>query len=273
MVLVPGIQGRWEWMRPAVDAMARHGRVVSYSLCDEPSSGDPCAPEMGFDNFVRQLESVLDRAGLDRAVLVAVSFGGLIVSEFAARHPRRVAGLVFASALPPTWIPTWREVFCMRRPYLGGPAFILTSPGRLLPEIFTAMPLGRAPAFAARYTWNVMTAPTTPGRMARRARWGAAHRFSSIAHVTAPALVVTGEDHLDRVVRPDLTRECLRLLPNARAEVLTGTGHVGLVTRPEAFAGLVGRFAAECIEHEGRKGHEGGHEGSRFMDSVSALGS
>ena len=39
VVLVPGIQGRWEWMRPAVDALAARCRVLTFSLCDEPTSG------------------------------------------------------------------------------------------------------------------------------------------------------------------------------------------------------------------------------------------
>jgi pimeloyl-ACP methyl ester carboxylesterase len=252
-------------MRPTVDALARRGRIVSYSLCDEPSSGAPCDPSLGFDNFVRQLDTVLDRAGLDRAVIAGVSFGGLIVSEFAARRPDRVAGLVFASALPPTWIPSARDRFYMRWPYLGTPAFILTSPVRLLPEVLAARSsAGDALRFGVGHAWNVLTALTSPGRMARRARWAAAHRFADIGQVQAPALVITGEDRLDRVVPTGLTRAFLRLLPNARAETLERTGHIGLVTRPDAFAELLSRFAATCLpghdtsttRHDGRRGHE-----------------
>ena len=32
VVMVPGIQGRWEWMKPAVDALAERCRVVTFSL-------------------------------------------------------------------------------------------------------------------------------------------------------------------------------------------------------------------------------------------------
>jgi hypothetical protein len=30
LVIVPGIQGRWEWMKPAVDARAGRCRVVTF---------------------------------------------------------------------------------------------------------------------------------------------------------------------------------------------------------------------------------------------------
>ena len=39
IVLVPGIQGRWEWMAPTIDALAAYGRAITFSLCDEPTSG------------------------------------------------------------------------------------------------------------------------------------------------------------------------------------------------------------------------------------------
>ena len=39
IVLVPGIQGRHEWSLPTVEALAALGRVITYSLADEPTSG------------------------------------------------------------------------------------------------------------------------------------------------------------------------------------------------------------------------------------------
>jgi 3-oxoadipate enol-lactonase len=58
----------------------------------------------------------------------------------------------------------------------------------------------------------------------------------------ARTLVVTGERHLDRVVPFDSTREYVDLIPGARHAVLAGTGHVGLVSKPDEFARLVGDF-------------------------------
>ena len=39
VVIVPGIQGRWEWMRPGVEALAERCRVLTFSLGDEPTRG------------------------------------------------------------------------------------------------------------------------------------------------------------------------------------------------------------------------------------------
>ena len=39
VVVVPGLQGRWEWVRPALDDSRRRCRAISYSLCGDIGSG------------------------------------------------------------------------------------------------------------------------------------------------------------------------------------------------------------------------------------------
>ena len=150
-MLVPGIQGRWEWMAPTMDALAAHGRAITYSLCDEPTSGFAWTKERGFENYVAQLDDVLATIGARRPVLVGVSYGGLVAAEFAARHPERVAGLVIASAPPPNWTPDRRVRRYLAAPRLLGAAFFLGAPLRTYPELKAAIPGDeRAPALRAR---------------------------------------------------------------------------------------------------------------------------
>jgi pimeloyl-ACP methyl ester carboxylesterase len=85
-------------------------------------------------------------------------------------------------------------------------------------------------------------APTTPSRMARRIAWAQSHQFADTHQVTAPVLIVTGEPGLDRVVPVDVTRRYLKEFNEAEHVVLKHTGHIGLVTRPKEFAGVVERF-------------------------------
>ncbi|MGH9312694.1 MAG: alpha/beta fold hydrolase, partial [Vicinamibacterales bacterium] len=71
--------------------------------------------------------------------------------------------------------------------------------------------------------------------------------------VGAPTLVVTGEPALDRVVPADGTREYVRAIPGAEHVLLERTGHIGLVTRPERFAEIIGGFADRALsKYEGR---------------------
>jgi len=253
VVLVPGIPGRWEWMAPAVDALAERCRVLAFSFCDEPTSGFSFDPRRGLENYLSQIDDVLVRAGVENALLVGVSYGGLVAAEFAARYPGRVKGLVLVSSLPVGWTPDRRARFYMRAPRLLSPLFFVAAPRRLLPEIKAAFPSIRDRfRFTFQNGLRVFRACLSPSRMSRRVEWLAAHRFTSLSAVQAPTLVVTGEDGLDRVVAPELSRRCLDELPGARTTVLSGTGHIGLVTRPDAFAEVVQQFADE-ISNDARR--------------------
>jgi pimeloyl-ACP methyl ester carboxylesterase len=243
IVLIPGLQGRWEWMRPTVDALAKHHRVITFSLCDERTSPFPCDPAKAFENYVEQVDLALDRARLEKAVLAGVSYGALIATEFAARHPQRVAGLVLANALHKTWHPNAEQRRFLTAPRLMSPLFVATAPRRMRPEMAASFPtLSSRWRFTVRYGLSVITALASPAKMARRIEWASSHHFADLRGVRVPALIVTGEPGLDRVVPVDVTRRYLDELRSAEHVVLKSTGHNGLVTKPEEFAGVLGRF-------------------------------
>jgi pimeloyl-ACP methyl ester carboxylesterase len=243
LVIVPGVQGRWEWMKPAVDALASECRVITFSLADEPTCSGHFDEARGFDCYVEQVTQALDDAGLTTACICGVSYGGLVAAAFAARHPERVSGLVLVSALPPTWHPDARVRFYLRAPRLLSPLFVLNSV-RMYREIAAATP-GFAGGLAAsvRHGLNVLTHMLSPARMARRIQFLAGVDLErEIASVRVPTLVVTGEARLDRVVPVRLTEEYLRIWPGAERVTIRSTGHLGLITRPREFARAVVPF-------------------------------
>ena len=245
VVVVPGIQGRWEWMAPAVDALAQRCRVITFSLADEPSAEWPSRGH-GFDAYVEQVAQALEASGLERAVICGVSYGGLVAAAFARRYPQRVAGLALVSAIPPSWRPDSRAKFFMRSPNLLLPLFLLGSL-RLYPEIAAAHGgWWRGVWPSIRQGARSLAHFPAPGRMARRARIVAEARADGLATLQVPVLVMTGETGLDRVVPTQLTAEYTRIWPHATAVTLDRTGHLGLVTRPEEFAATIARFAGSA---------------------------
>ena len=233
LVLIPGLQGRWEYMRPAVDALSAHFRVVTFSL----GTGD-------LDSYAQQVAAALDEARIDRATICGVSFGGLVAVRFAARHSGRCDALVLASTPRPRLRLRRRHEFYLRAPWIFGPLFIAESPWRLRPEICAAIPDRRARRrFSMRALRTLLSAPVSLSRMAARAQLITSDDVGSdCTRIAAPALIVTGDGALDHVVPVDGASEYVRLIPNARAVVLERTGHLGSITRPDAFAVLVRDF-------------------------------
>jgi pimeloyl-ACP methyl ester carboxylesterase len=245
LVLVPGVQGRWEWMRPAVDALSRWFTVVTFSLAGERDTGLPLPAEGRFDEHVDQVERVMDGLGLQHAVVCGVSYGGLVAVRTAAVRPDRVEKLVLSSTPAPTWRPDARLRRYAATPWMSAPAFVLGAPGRLWKEIGAAQPglLRRSRALSG-YFGSVCRYPASPARMAGRVRAVSGHDFLADARaVRAPTLVISGEPHLDRVVSVRGTREYLEVIPGAIGRTIERTGHIGLVTRPEEFARHIKDFA------------------------------
>src|SRR5207245_431316 len=115
---------------------------------------------------------------------------------------------------------------------------------RLWAELASAFPDSEARVRFLRSQLRVLLdAPLSFKRMAERARLiSKANRVADCAKVTAPTLVVTGEPRLDRVVPVDSSIQYLRLIRDSRAVVLEHTGHLGSITRPDAFAAVVREF-------------------------------
>jgi len=246
LIVVPGVQGRWEWFRPALRALAAHCQVASYSLCGEPGSGSSFDPALGFDNYLRQLDVVTERVGTPIAIC-GVSYGGFIALRYAATRPDRVSALVLASAPGPGWTPTDVQRAYIERPWRGAPRFVLTSPLRVGPEILAAFDRWRDRlGFAVLQAARVARAPMIPSQMAARIVEQQALDFApDAAAIRVPTLVISGEPHLDRIVPVASTREYEKIIPGARYVTLERTGHLGLVTRPDAFAALVSRFVEQ----------------------------
>jgi pimeloyl-ACP methyl ester carboxylesterase len=245
LLIIPGIQGRWEWLGPAVRSLSTGHRVLTFSL-DGLSGGTCAAP---FEGWLSDIDAVLDRAGVTRAVLVGVSFGGLIAVRYAAERPARVAALVLVStpAPRPTLDPTSRKY--LKHPRLALPAFAWRGLRRVVPEAMSAeRRWSLRLRFLAGYAARAMRFPVSPTAMASWVRaWMQCDFEPDCRRIAAPTLVVTGERHLDKVVPVSQTLEYLGLIRAARHVELRGTGHVGIVSRPDDFARTLSSFLGEAI--------------------------
>ena len=249
ILVIPGIQGRWEWMRPAIDVLATTNRVLSFSLSDVPSDA-AC-----FNRWDAHIDELLDAAGIEQVTLVGVSFGGVVASRYASRHPSRVARLVLVSTPGPDFQIGRRVAAYLRHPALSFPAFAIRAVGHLIPEVIASQPTwsGRL-GFLAQHLIRTLRFPANPRKMAAWTMVWKGGGGSEVpgfrgSAISTPTLVITGEPVLDRVVPVASTLEYLNVIPRSRHVVLRRTGHLGIVSTPEAFARVVGEFLSEPDLH------------------------
>lgn len=86
-----------DWESPVwshlVREMSRDWTFVRY---DERGCGlsDWCVEDLGFESWVRDLETVVDALGVERFALLGISQGAAVAIAYAVRHPERVSRLV-----------------------------------------------------------------------------------------------------------------------------------------------------------------------------------
>jgi pimeloyl-ACP methyl ester carboxylesterase len=233
LVLIPGLQGRWEYQRATVDALAASLRVITFSL-----------DATDLDGYAQQAIEAMSRVGVERATFCGISFGGLVALRCASHHPARCEKLVLASTPPPALRLRRRHQIYLKAPLIFAPLFLMETPFRLRRELRAAMSDPRA---RRRFSWNAVRtglgAPVSIRRMAARARIAITDSIAAdCARITMPTLIITGEPHLDRVVQVESSAGYDRLIPHARRVTLRDTGHIGSMTRPREFAAIVRAF-------------------------------
>lgn len=246
IVMIPGIQGRWEWMGPAIREVSKRCRVLTFSYDRTPRAREQ-QREGNLDRLVDQVTEVMDNAGVDRAVICGISFGGFIATRFAARYPERTNGLLLVSSPTPHWKPNPTLLKYMDRPLISMPLVLPAWFARMWPEIFAANDTVRERVlFGFRYFTRAVRSPLSVTRMSEWARLKIATDIvADCAKVTAPALLITGEPRLDRVIDLRAAQDYVTLIKGARHVTMENTGHIGLVTKPVQFAALVWGFVQE----------------------------
>jgi 3-oxoadipate enol-lactonase len=219
-------------------------RVVTPDLRGSGRSRFAHAP-FGIADLADDVEAVLDAAGLDRAVVLGLSMGGMVAQELALRAPERVTGLVLAGTRPP--VPEFT------RPSLAASLRLLlpSRPGAPLSAFYRRLwTSATAPGFASEHPELIdeLVEQTLQGPTSRRMlrhqvvammAWGHAERLAELA---APTAVVHGE--LDRFSPVANGRALARLIPGATYDEIAGAGHLLPLEAPDRLeVALEGVFA------------------------------
>jgi len=225
----------FEWGSPIWrhwwESLSEHHRVVRY---DERGNGmsQRDVPNVNFDTWVQDLETVVDAAELDRFALLGISRGAPIAIAYAVEHPERVSRLVlyggFAAGLNHTGTPAELEA---RRALsslirlgwgLNNPAFA---------KVFTCRFIPRATPAHEAWLDELQRVSTSPEN--------AAHLMQTdddidvrplLPQVRVPTLVIHCDD--DRAVLPEQGRELAASIPGARYVSLPSSNHLLMEDEP-----------------------------------------
>jgi nucleoside-diphosphate-sugar epimerase/alpha-beta hydrolase superfamily lysophospholipase len=235
-----------DFMVPLAKRLAERYRVLSWESRGIPNLAGPFDPErVDLGAHASDLETVLDREGIELAHVVGWCTGAQVSLRFAAENPRRVRTLTLlngsyrlSDAVPLTEFRSLTRKLART-----------ISVERHFAEVYFEATYGRAQDGRSRESATVSAIlgfsdpelihlTSMPFRSVE-----AIYRYAhSIArfwdepdhawadHVAAPALVVTGSR--DRIAHPAESREIVRRMPNARLSVMQEGDHFSLYRDP-----------------------------------------
>ena len=249
LVLLHSLGADGAMWAPCLPALGRAHRLLVPDSRGHGASGP--ATDTGPDQWVDDLETVLDDAAADQVVLVGVSLGGIQALAFAAARPGRVRALVVADS------------------FVALAPEVAESKTRSLQEQCRTHPMSQV---AAQYLADTFQVPHPPGAAAV-GRSIAAMDPDSYAAAVAACFGVQVTDRLARVEAPTLvlwgdrdtktpralSEEIADGVDGAVLRVVPDAGHLSNIDNPDVFAAAVIGFSAEAGARPARVRAEGGN--------------
>ena len=220
------------WKRQ-VDAFAADYRVLTLDL---PGFG-PQAREVGEVDPAAGVLRALDVAKIDRAHLVANSFGAAVAADFALQHRDRVRSLTLSGPLllgRRTGIDAWPRCVALAAEgdrataaeiWLDDPLFEGLRQDEELFEELRQIVLDYG---GGHWTGKVSS------------RWSDPDPVPSLRKLDVPSLVISGEMDIPSFMI--MAEAYARTLPHARREIIQGAGHLANIERADEWNALLRDF-------------------------------
>jgi non-heme chloroperoxidase len=232
------------WSRQLAGPLAERCHLVSFDLRGHGMSEKPGAADRYTDAqlWADDLAAVISHTGLDRAVLVAWSYGAFVVADYIRAYgDQRIAGLNLVGSAVMLKHPTFDHF---------GPGLLEHAEAACAPDLAvnidairrflracTAAPLTQDDWDAA-LSWNMVVAPEVRGALIART----IDTDDVLSDLSLPVLVTHGRS--DTVVLPSMAEHVLDVCGPAEPSWYDGVGHMPFLEDAARFDRELGAFAA-----------------------------
>lgn len=223
----------WDLQMPA---LTERYRVLRYDTRGHGQSGSTPGPYT-LDLLADDALGLMDHVGVDRAVWVGFSMGGMIGQTFALKYPQRIQGLVLADSTSEhhaTPQSVWDERIRVAREQGIGP-LVEPAIGRWFTQAFRE----RQPELVAQ-TALAIAQTSVEGWAGCCAAIASVHTTDRLDTIDCPAMVVVGEHDIGTPVSAALTMH--RRLRDSVLVLIADAAHMTCVEQPAQFNRALRQF-------------------------------
>jgi pimeloyl-ACP methyl ester carboxylesterase len=230
LLIVNGYGSQMTWTATGFCELlaARGYRVIRFDNRDVGLSSWPTEPYTVAD-MARDGIAVLDAAGVEKAHLVGISMGGIIVQRMAIDHPARVASMTSIMSVPsPDKLISDPEASAM---LMAPPPDPETAFEDFVAHMIRRHRMYESPGYRSDDAWhrdrvvNAYRRAYNPAGLPRQMAAIAADgdRTEALGRLKIPVMVLHGAD--DPLVHPSGGEATARAIPGAKLRIIMGMGH------------------------------------------------
>jgi 3-oxoadipate enol-lactonase len=251
VVFLHGIAGSARIWAPQQDSFHRAGYLPV--AIDLPGYGARAPVDsMDFEGLAADVEGLIDRAQLDRPVLVGHSLGGMLAQCMLRRRPRGYCAVVLSGTSPAFGNPEgeFQQKFVADR---LGPLDAGRTMVELAPAIIDAVMGPNPDPVGKKLALECMAAvPASTYRASVHCIVGFDER-ANLAKIDIPVLCLAGEH--DRNAPSAMMERMGSRIADARYVCLGGVGHLPNLEAPARFNAAIFSFLREALPHGTEAAH------------------
>ena len=240
IVLIHGLGlNRLIW-QSFIPHLAKAYRVLSYDLYGHGES-DPAPETPSLSLFARQIDEVMEHAGISSAHIIGFSIGGMINRRLAMDFPHRCKSLLILNSPHDRGEEAQQQVEA-RALKVQDEGKMATLPAAL-ERWFTASFRSDHPEVLEKVKdWRQITDTKSYAGAAWVLAHGVRELINPVPPVDAPACIITTAN--DTGSTPTMAQKIADEIKHARLVILPELQHLGLLENPEAFISVIDDFLA-----------------------------
>jgi len=230
--------GLFMWDAQA-EALAPTHRVVRFDARGFGGSAPGDGP-LTMDQIADDAALLLDRLGIDRAIVAGCSMGGYAALAFVRRHPQRLAGLVLQDTRSgaDTEEAKGNRAALAARVLAEGPS---AAADAFLPKLLGERTQRERPELVFRLRERILGTSAQGIANALHGLAGRPDSRETLTTIRVSTLVLVGAE--DVLTPPAESEAMATAIPQSRLEVIAGAGHLANIERPDAFNEALLSFA------------------------------
>jgi pimeloyl-ACP methyl ester carboxylesterase len=250
LVLIHGSNSSLQTWEPWVARLKGKYRLISLDLPGHGLTGANPAGDYHDAAFVSELDTLLAKLGIAKAVIAGNSMGGGVAWHYALAHPERVSGLVLVDAAgAPGWqarkVPIGFRI--ARMPVIKNISLYITPRSLVEKSLVTSVgdPAIINDKMVDRY-WELLRYPGNRAATLKRfdqPRSVEAGSKEEVAKITAPTLILWGAE--DNLIPVASSRWFASAIPGAKLVIYPGVGHLPMEEVADQSAADVDGFMAD----------------------------